>query len=73
MLLGQVLAVSFPFSLGTNLSSLMEIHLLITKFQASQLWGTQMSCRACPTVVGQTVTLGVDRRPDLAPPLLQPP
>lgn len=30
MLLGQGLAVSFPFSLGTELSSLMEIRLLIT-------------------------------------------
>lgn len=73
MLPGQVLTMSFPFSLGTDLSSLVEIHLLITKFQASQPWGTQMSCRACPTVVGQTVTLGADRRPNLAPPLLQPP
>lgn len=42
----QVLAVNFLFSLGTDLSSLMENHLTSScEFQTSQLWGTQTRCR----------------------------
>lgn len=43
---GQVPVVNFPFSLGTDLSSLMENHLTSScEFQTSQLWGTQTRCR----------------------------
>lgn len=69
----HVLAVSLPFSLGTDLSSLRDTNLLRAGKSKPVTATENTGAGASPRGVVQTAALGpANGRPDPAPPLLQP-